>query len=82
VGFAVEPSVGLLRFTALAVGQDVVDFALVGGDVTTGELALAVPDLDGSAEGAGEEPFPHPDIDHFGRGVEHDPFDVGFGQQG
>ena len=82
MGSAVGPSVGLGGLAALGVGDDVVDLAVLSRHVAAGELAAPVPDLDRPSQGAGEEAFPDPDVDDPGGCVEHDPFDVGFGEEG
>ena len=51
-----------------------------GGSSQLGWKQRAVADLDGSVERTGEEPASGADVDHAGRGVEHDAFDVGVGE--
>ena len=55
VGGAFEATVELIGAAAVRPRDDVVDVAPVGRDVATGGVpAVAVADLDGPAEGAGE----------------------------
>ena len=55
VGEAFDAAVELAGRPTVGVGDGVVDVAVLGGDVAPGGvLAVAVADLDGAAEGAGE----------------------------
>jgi len=59
VGVAAEVAAELAGVAAFCVGDDVVDIALVGGDVAPrGVLAVLVADLDGTAQGAAEGALP------------------------
>src|SRR3954468_21739542 len=60
VDTAVHASVGFGGLTALAVRDLVVGLAELGGNIAAVVLAVAVPDLEGVTERAGEEPVPSP----------------------
>ena len=66
----------------LPASVDVVDLGPAGRFVAGPLEAGAVADLDRPAQGAAEEAAGGADVDDPGRGVEHDPFDVGVGEPG
>jgi hypothetical protein len=66
---------------AVVVFDDVVDVAVLGGDVAGGVLADAVADFDGSAPASGEEPVRAGHVDGLTGGPVDDPFEVGFEQE-
>jgi hypothetical protein len=77
---AFDRAVLLRGLTTVGVWPDVVDVAVVGRFVTAGGvLAVAVTDLDGPAQRAGEAATAGHSDDPVGP-VEHDPFDVGLRQ--
>lgn len=66
---------------AVGVFDDVVDLAVLGGDVTCGVLAHAVSDFDGATPSAGEEPLGAGHVDGLAGWSEDDAFEVGFEQK-
>jgi hypothetical protein len=67
-------AVGLGGLTAGRIGDDVVDLAVLGGEIAEGVEAFPVPELHRPAGGAGEEPPLHAHVDDAGGPVEHDAF--------
>src|SRR6266540_2542571 len=72
-----QPAVVVVGEAADGVGDLVVDLAAGGAEVAVVVVADPVADLDGPAQGAGEEALADADVDDPRRAVEHDPFDVG-----
>ncbi len=81
VELALALAVVLDGLAAILVRDDVIDLAALGGDIAGAVGALPVTDFDGSPGGAGEEPLAHADVEDPAGPVEHDPFDVGIGEQ-
>ena len=82
VGGAQESAVGDCGLATGGYLDDVVDLAVLGLDVAGGVATDAVWDLDGAAQGSGEEAGAAGDGDGLGGGVvEEDGFDVGFGEE-
>ena len=79
---AEEAAVGLGGGAVVAVFDDVVDLAPVGGDTAAGVGAVAIAEFDGSTERPGEDAGSGADVDDARGGVEHDAFDVCFGEHG
>ena len=61
--------------------DDVVDLAVLGGDVAGGVLADAVADFDGATPPTGEEPLRAGHLDGLAGWAEHDAFEVGLEEQ-
>lgn len=77
---AIAPRVLLDGEPAGVVVDHVIDLAAAGGRGAARPLAMTVAQLDGSPQATGEEPGTYPEVDDPVAGPEHDPLDVGLGE--